>query len=123
MTKVFLTGDRSLPEPLALLAAASAVAQLNLKAITEGDELEIGTGDNVGFEQGVREFLEHLHVPFTTVPTGVDPDTEKPAWDTRHEVVNAGFDKVYLLHGDPLSSSIGASAMKVLGDKVELVSI
>src|SRR5690242_11646681 len=116
--KIFLTGDRSMPEAVSILFAASSVAQLGIEFATEQDMAELGTGDNGGFEAGVRSVLDALGVTYQVVPTGIDPETGKPAWDTRHEVINAAYEKVIFCHTDPLASSIGSSAMKILGDKV-----
>lgn len=116
--KIFLTGDRSMLEGVAVLLAASSIAQLGMQFATEQDTVELGTGDNAGYEAGVRSVLDALGVSYQVVPTGIDPETGKPAWDTRHEVVNAAYEKVVFCHTDPLASSIGSSAMKILGDKV-----
>ena len=119
MTNVFLTGDRQMHPQAALVCAASAVNQLALETVTSGDELTISTGDNKGFEAGVRQVLEKLKVPFELVATNQSDETGKPDWDERHtRLEQLGVDKVVLVHPEPLASSIGASAMKVLADKV-----
>jgi len=121
--KVFLTGDRSMPEPLALMTAASTIAQVTMEAAAAETNVVFSTGDNGGFEQGVRAILKSLNVDHQVIPTGVNPETKKPAWDTRHEVANAACEKAVFVHTDPLSSSIGSSLMKVMGDKVTMATI
>lgn len=120
MTKIFLTGDRSINPLLGVAYTASVVAQLATEATLNGEELEFSTGDNDGFEACARAFFQTFNVNVQVVATGVDPDTEKPAWDTRHEVVDSFADKVVVVHSSPLESSIAKSALKVLGDKVVL---
>lgn len=125
MTTIFLTGDRSMNPVIAIPAAVQIIGEVAatnaVAKLTEADEhFEIVTGDNSGFEQAVRLVLEGLGATLEVVPTGTDPDTDKPAWDTRHEVVNARADRVVFVHTDPLASSIGQSLMKVCGDKVEM---
>lgn len=121
MTNLFLTGDRSMNPMLALPLAASALANFALQGVMDGESVNVGTGDNGGFEEAVRQYCATLGIPVHVIPTGTDPDTEKPAWDTRHEVVGAWADLVTFAHTDPLGSSIGKSAMKVLGDKVQML--
>jgi hypothetical protein len=118
--KVFLTGDRSMAPELGVVYAAGAVAQMMAEAALSGEPLELSTGDNDGFEAGVRAALGTINAPVHVVATGVDSETSKPAWDTRHEVVDSFADKVVIFHSSPLESSIAKSAMKVLGDKVIL---
>lgn len=121
---VFLTGDRSMPDEVALMAGASTILQIAIESVVTGNPVQLSTGDNKGFEQGVRAIAGALGVELEVVPTGVDPDTHKPAWDTRHELVNLMADKVVFLHNDPLSSSIGASLLKqVDGDKVQMATL
>lgn len=119
-TTVFVTGDRSMPEPIALAVAGHIVTQLATAAALEGGKVQFATGDNIGFEQGFRAIADAMGLPTQVVPTGVDPDTSKPAWDTRHEVVNAIADRVLLVHTDPLASSIGKSLQRVAPDKLDL---
>lgn len=126
MTTIFLTGDRSMNPLLAVQVAGQLVFEIAasnaIASLAGAEPIAIATGDNAGFERAVRDVLEGLGATPTVVPTGVNPDTDKPAWDTRHEVVNALADRVVFVHTDPLSSSLGASLMKVCGDKVELPS-
>lgn len=121
MTKIFLTGDRSRPAPVAVLFAASTIAQLAITAaLTPNDPpLELFTGDNTGFEQGVRDFCASLGIPVTIIPTGTLEGGE-PAWDTRHEVVNAATDRIVFVHDSPMHSHVVGSLLRVAGDKVEL---
>lgn len=127
MTTVFLTGDRSMNPLLAVSVAGQLLAEIGaanaIATLTGNDPIAIATGDNAGFERAIRDVLEGLGATPTVVPTGTDPDTGKPAWDIRHEVVNALADRVVFIHTDPLSSSLGASLMKVCGDKVELPTL
>jgi hypothetical protein len=125
MTTVFLTGDRSMNPAVAFPVAAKILGDIavnNVVARLAGDEaqvVEIVTGDNDGFELVIRMLLEGLGATAQVIPTGVTDDN-KPAWDVRHEVVNARCDKVAFVHTDPLGSSIGQSLMRVCGDKVEM---
>lgn len=127
MTTVFLTGDRSMNPLIAVSLAGQLIAELGvanaIAELTENEPFAIVTGDNTGFEQAVRAVLGGLGATPQIIPTGTDPDTGKPAWDTRHEVVNARADRVIFLHTDPLASSLGSSLMKVCGDKVELPAL
>ena len=126
MPKFFITGDRSrrmMPLEVPLVAGLLAgIMQSNWAAKATGQDealIEIVTGDNTGVEQVVRDLLETLGATCHVVPTGVDPDTQEPAWDVRHEVVNALADKVVFIHTAPLESSIGKSLEQICGDKVE----
>jgi len=114
MTRIFLTGDRSLDPAASLVLAASTISQLGLEGAASGEPIELVTGDNKGFEQSIRSFCDALKIPYETYPTGVNPDTGKPAWDTRHEMVNLTCDQVIFLHVDPQSSSIGASLFRTV---------
>jgi hypothetical protein len=120
---VFLTGDRQLPPEVSKVLAASSIAQLALAASNDETTLEIYTGDNVGFEAGVRAIGEALALPVNVIVTKLDAQTGKPDWDERHNRVGQLVEKVVIVHPSPLDSSIGASAMKVLGDKVQLAAI
>jgi hypothetical protein len=124
--KLFITGERSrrmMPVMMPVVAGMLVqVMQANwiAQATDQPDaRIEIVTGDNTGVEQLVRDLLAGLGAPCHVVPTGVDPDTQEPAWDTRHEVVNALADHVLFVHTSPLDSSLGKSLLKVCGDKVE----
>ena len=122
--RLFLTGDRAMHPELALVIASGVLAREAVLANQADEKIElIGTGDNDGFESGVRSLCSTLGIACQVVQTGVNPDTSKPAWDTRHELVDAGFEKVVMAHSDPLASSIGSSAMKVLGDKLDIVTL
>ena len=122
-TNIFLTGDRSAPPELAIILASSAIGSLALQASAAGEPVQIWTGDNVGFEEGVRKVAAGLGLEIQILGTPVVQETGKPDWDQRHRLVDSVCEKLYLVHGDPLSSSIGASALSVLGDKAQLAAI
>jgi hypothetical protein len=124
MTSIFLTGDRSIPSEIALVLASGAIANLGLQAAASAEPVEIWTGDSMGFEAGVREVTEALQIPIQVLGTPLLSDgSGKPDWDQRHRLADNVCDRLVIVHGDPLSSSIGASALKILGDKAQLASL
>ncbi len=126
--KLFITGERSRRMmPIMMPAALAVITQVmhnNWVAQATGQpeaRFDIVTGDNTGVEQLVRDLLNGVGAAYQVVPTGIDPDTQEPAWDVRHEVVNALADRVAFIHTSPLESSLGRSLLQACGDKVEFV--
>lgn len=117
--KIFVTGDRSLPAPFAL----GAIAVILVKELRADNELTVVTGVNDGVEDAVRAFCAATDVPVEVVENGPAGENGKPDWDARHKPVAAYVDHTFLVHGDPLSSSIGKSLAGALeDDKLTVVS-
>ncbi len=112
MSKVFLTGDRSMPEVLAVLPTVAQITQLRKEF---GPDVELVTGTNSGFENVVRLVCEAMDVPVLTLEQSTGEDG-KPDWDARHGQLT-DFDRVVFVHGDPLSSSIGKSLTQFVDDE------
>lgn len=117
MTKVFVTGDRSM-DPLT--AVAVTIAQLNkfAKVKGNGEKIEVYTGDfETGVERAVRYLIGDANVLFH------DNDAEgHPDLDKLHKTAAETVDYALMIHGDPLKSRIGKSlAGHFPGDKLILV--
>ena len=111
MTTIYLTGDRSV-EPLSAVNVTAAVLQLIVER--EGPNVKIITGDAItGIERAVRYLLPLGAVLTVAERKPKSATNEKPDFDEFHTRIKPLVDAVYIVHGDPLVSSIAKSAMRV----------
>lgn len=109
MTKIFLTGDRSMDQMTSLVATMAA-----LNGLVEEFGLlpEIATGDSLtGIESAVRFVLPGVRVFKSDMGSDGKPDL-----DARHAEAAVLFDRVLVVHTEPFESSIYRSAIKSWDD-------
>lgn len=117
MTKVFVTGDRSVDPVTAAMVTAAQIAKF-IKIKGEGEKVEFYTGDfETGIERAVRYLVKDANVIFHDNDAEGHPDLE-----ARHKIAAETADFALMIHPDPLKSRIGKSlAGHFPGDKLILV--
>lgn len=114
MTKVYITGDRSMNPLLAVQVVHMTLVQV---VADHGPDVELVTGASEG---GIDRAVRYL-VPNIMVAVPPLTDEGKPNFDELHKHLNETVDKVFVLHTDPMSSKIAASVLQNFApDKVEL---
>lgn len=114
MSKLFITGDRSLPPYVAALPLAVLVARQLLDPPNLG--VQFVTGDLPGAETAARELFRVIGIESEIVPSGGD-------WLERAQLLKGvmGVDRVIFVHGDPHASRMLPPLLEVFGDAVEIV--
>ena len=117
--KVFITGDRSMPLDVAVVHAARAIGMLAAEATLGDDTILFATGENRGFEEGVRRIGKALGIDLNIIENLLDTSGEVPKidWDARHTTVAKWYDRVVVIHSDILVSRIGASCVQVVPEE------
>lgn len=110
VTKVFITGDRSLsPAYLPLVSIEM------LRAVASG--VKVVTGDQPGVEALVRELARAAGIEVEVVTLAVVSD--KPTadeWDARHTALVEAEIEVIAVHSDPHASSVVKSLFRTTSD-------
>lgn len=124
--KVYVTGDRSMPTPIATAVFSGIFPQLVLRTLTDegedlvGGKLVITTGSLGGLESGVRTFLDASGIDYVALPADEDGSVD---FDARAELVAEFADLVVFVHGDAMASHMAASFIKAIPDeKLAIVS-
>ncbi len=111
MTRIFLTGDRSMNRFSAVMVAAQLYPDLE-EYFSDVNLGSIVTGDLSGFEAGVRYLYPDMEVLPSVRSTDGTVDL-----DERHaRAKDRGLDYVIFVHPDPLDSKIYKSLVKYWGD-------
>jgi len=119
MTKIFITGDRSV-DPLNAISHVLAVVQrVNEDGLVDSStEPELYTDS---FETGVPRAVKYLYPEAKELVHSLT-DEGYPALDELYEHANTEMDLVYFVHTDAFNSRVGMALMsKVDSDKLQLV--
>lgn len=117
MSKIFITGDRSMNPLLAVNLVMALLNDCAKNGTIDVSNLIVCTGDAAfGVDRAVRYLVPNSLVAVTPL------DNEgKPNYPELHKHLNESVDKVFVLHSDPLVSRIAASVMQNFNpDKVVL---
>lgn len=120
MTTIYVTGDRALSPWISVNLAAQVVQMALIAARKENpdEEVSLVTGDSPTGIEGALKFLFGHDPNFTVYPRSQNAEG-KWDFDSHNKSLVASVDKVYLLHADPLNSTVAKSVIQIFPeDKV-----
>lgn len=113
MATIYITGDRAINPWISVNLAAQVVQLAIMEVRKENPEevVSLVTGDSPTGIEGALKFLFENDSNFTIYPRSQNTEGK---WDldAHNQSLVSSVDKVYLLHSDPLNSSIAKSVMQ-----------
>ncbi len=114
MSKIFVTGDRSLPAEVGVMPALVMIA----RELAKGP-VTLVSGELPGFEQSVWTAAQMIGMNVELF----DPPFPFGDWESRATAAKTWpVDRVLFFHADPHSSRMLPPLLEVFGDACEIVS-